>query len=445
MGNGSGGGLARPQPPQLANRFGGTGGLVGATVLAMVLAFVAKMPCRAGAWNDNAKQFQYFCYTDIYPLYVTEGFATGKVAYLDHGVEYPVLTGGTMQVVAWVVGHAGEAIRGRAFYDVTVALLAICAVVGVLATARAARPDQRGQALMLALSPALVLSAFVNWDLLAFALTALWLAAWSARRIGWAGVLLGLAVAAKFYPIVLIGPLLLLCLRAGRLRDLSKTLVAAAAAWLAVNVPVMIAAPAGWKTFYVFSKERFADWGSIWYLFQTHRVPFLGDPELAGLNVRAAGSFAVACAAIAVLALTAHRRPRLPQLCFLVLVAFLVTNKVWSPQFVVWLVPLAVLARPRLWPYALWQLTEVVYFFAIWSHLVSYIANDGVTVIGYQGITADWYFPAVALRSVGLLLLAAYVVKDILRPDQDVVRAGGRDDPAGGVLDGAEDRFRIRR
>ena len=77
-----------------------------------------------------------------------------------------------------------------------------------------------------------------------------------------------------------------------------------------------------------------------------------------------AAFFAVACVAIAVLALAAPRRPRLPQLCFLVLAAFLMTNKVWSPQYVIWLVPLAVLARPRLWPYLLWQLAEVAYFFA---------------------------------------------------------------------------------
>jgi len=33
------------------------------------------------------------------------------------------------------------------------------------------------------------------------------------------------------------------------------------------------------------------------------------------------------------------------------------------------------------------------------------------------------------------------VIIDILRPQGDVVRAGGVDDPAGGVLDGAPDIF----
>ena len=35
------------------------------------------------------------------------------------------------------------------------------------------------------------------------------------------------------------------------------------------------------------------------------------------------------------------------QLAFLVVAAFLLTNKVWSPQFSLWLVPLAVLALPH--------------------------------------------------------------------------------------------------
>ena len=94
----------------------------------------------------------------------------------------------------------------------------------------------------------MILSAFVNWDLIAMALTALGIAAWAARRGVWAGVLLGLAVAAKFYPLVVFGPLLLLCLRTGQLREFARTFAAAVAAWLAVNLPVMIIAPSGWAS-----------------------------------------------------------------------------------------------------------------------------------------------------------------------------------------------------
>jgi uncharacterized membrane protein len=434
---------ARSGPSGLAVALGSVGVLVAASVLAAVLAFAEKAPCRSGAWNYYAKQFQDACYTDIYPLYYDEGLAAGKVPYIGHPVEYPVLIGVAMEAAAWLVRNVSEVIRGREFFDVTVVLLAVCLLAGVLATARAAGPGARWQALMVALSPALILSAFVNWDLIALALTALGIAAWAARRGVWAGVLLGLGVAAKFYPLVVFGPLLLLCLRTGQLREFARAFAAAAAAWLAVNLPFMIAAPAGWARFYAFSKDRGADWGSIWYLLEHFNVPVLGNSQLGALNEMSAFLLVVAFAAIAVLALAAPRRPRLPQLCFLMLAAFLITNKVWSPQYVIWLVPLAVLARPRLWPYVLWQLAEVGYFFGIWGYLI-FVYRAGEVIPGYNGISTGWYFAALLARFLTVALLSAYVVRDILYPERDVVRAEGSDDPAGGVLDHAPDRYRLR-
>jgi hypothetical protein len=65
---------------------------------------------------------------------------------------------------------------------------------------------------------------------------------------------------------------------------------------------------------------------------------------------------------------------------------------------------------------------------------------------GYVGpITTGWYFAILAARLLtAWALLGATMVKDILQPERDRVRASGlNDDPAGGVLDGAPDRLVI--
>jgi uncharacterized membrane protein len=114
-------------------------------------------------------------------------------------------------------------------------------------------------------------------------------------------------------------------------------------------------------------------------------------------------------AAIVALALAAPQQPRFAQLAFLAVAAFLLVNKVWSPQYALWLLPLAVLARPRWRDVMIWQLAEVGYFVAIWW----YLAGE---------ITDTQYSVAVAIRVAGLLWLVGIVVRDIIRPHRDPVR-----------------------
>jgi uncharacterized membrane protein len=438
--------IARPDRSSAAlGRWSALGGsaivLVLASLMADGLAFAAKEACRAGAWNYGVEQYQAHCYTDIYPLYFGEGLSAGKVPYLDHHVEYPVIIGAVMRAMAWVVrSTVNPYTRGLQYFDVTVGLLAIFLIAGVLATAYCAGPSRRWTALLVAFSPALILSAFINWDLIAMGLMMMALAAWAARRPVLAGVLLGLAVATKFYPLVVLWPLFLLCLRAGRLRAFWITTGSAAAAWLAVNLPVAIVAPHGWATFYVFNSQRGADWGSIWFFFQHMQWPGVDTYSVHALNLMSLGAFAVTCLAIAVLALAAPHRPRLMQLIFLTTAAFLLTNKVWSPQYVVWLVPLVVLARPKIVGYLLWQVAEVGYFYAIWAFLITEIPGAGT----HGAIGSGLYFTAVLARFVTVLLLCGLVVRECLHPDRDVVRSAKVDDPAGGVLAGAPDRVALR-
>jgi len=118
--------------------------------------------------------------------------------------------------------------------------------------------------------------------------------------------------------------------------------------------------------------------------------------------------------------------------------AFLLLNKVYSPQYALWLVPLAVLARPKWRALLLWQATEAL----VWAlTMLYYLGADN------RGVGVQWFYFAVGLRDIALVVLMALVVREVWNPDADLVRRSwpGTDDPAGGVLDGAVDRFTVRR
>jgi len=155
-------------------------------------------------------------------------------------------------------------------------------------------------------------------------------------------------------------------------------------------------------------------------------------PTPSKLNTLVAVFEVLLVALLALLVRSAPRRPRLPQVLFLFIAGFLLVNKVNSPQYVIWLIPLAVLALPRWRLFLAWMATETMVVFARFYFFVS---NDNPK----QGIDIGWFFGAVLLRDAVLVALMALVVRDIMRPEHDVVRRDGVDDPAGGVLDGAPD------
>ncbi|MGW4730104.1 glycosyltransferase family 87 protein [Streptomyces shenzhenensis] len=404
------------------------------------LGLVQKAPCYNGAWFFGASsQYTHACYSDIPHLYQGRGFADGLVPYFDKlpgdmdYLEYPVLTGVFMEVASWLTPGSGSIQHQEQWYwFVNAGMLMVCAAVIAVCVSRthARRP---WDGLLVALAPAFALTATINWDLLAVALTAAAMLMWSRGRSLAFGVLLGLATAAKLYPVLLLCPLFVLCWRAGKWRDFGKALGGAAVAWFVVNLPVMLFAFEGWSKFYTFSQERGVDFGSFWLIWaQNSSHP----PTTETVNTLAMVLMLLCCGGIAALTFVAPRRPRFAQLAFLIVAAFILTNKVYSPQYVLWLVPLAVLARPKWRDFLVWQACEVAYFLGIWMYLAYTTSGDA-----HKGLPTQGYHWAIAVHLLGTLFLCVMVVRDILMPERDVVRRAGDDDPSGGVLDGAEDVF----
>ena len=420
---------------------------------------------------ENQRAYYELCYSDTVPLYGAELLSQGKFPYksswleLDSQgkpqkqydgspavryMEYPVLTG-VYQYVSMSLAKTYTAVakatrlpllNGVAevvmFFNIAAFGLALAWLATVWATALLAG-RRIWDAALVAVSPILIFQMFTNFDALATALALGGLLAWARRRPTLAGVLIGLGVAAKLYPALLLLPLLVLGVRTGRLAEAARTAGVAVITWLVINLPVLMLYPRGWSEFFRLNSRRTQDMDSLYNVIRSFTGwrgfdPGLGfwQPPLV-LNGVVAALFLVCCLAIAYVALTAPTRPRVAQLAFLVVAAFLLVNKVWSPQFSLWLVPLAVLALPHRRVLLAWMSIDAL----VWVPRMMYLYGEH-----NKGLPEQWFTATVLLRDLAVVGLVILVIRQIYRPAQDLVRDRGRvDDPGGGAFDGAPDAF----
>ncbi len=405
----------------------------------MALGLVQKSSCYADAWQgEGSSRYAHMCYSDLPYLYTGRGFAELDWPYTDDvqvrqrypTMEYPVVISYWAWGTAWVTHGlsgspdvseryavpAGELasrddVRRESMVFVVVnavgLALAGLAAVWLLAGVHRRRP---WDAALVAASPALALAGIVNWDLLVVACVAGALWAWSRDRPVLTGVMIGLGTATKLYPLLLLGALLVICLRERRLPDLVQTTLAAVVTWLVVQLPAILTGPIEWTHFWTFNSDRGADLGSLWLVLSQAT----GGPSVETINLVSWVVLAAWCAGVLLLGLRAPVTPRFAQLGLLVVIGFLLVNKVYSPQYVLWLLPLAALARPRWRDHVVWMSGEVFYFAAVWWYLGGYLAPAGGGQVGF-------YWVAIGLRVAAELYLAAVVARDVLRPAHDPV------------------------
>jgi uncharacterized membrane protein len=427
--------------------------LLAVFTVVFALGLVQKYPCGETHWNSESVRYGKMCYSDVPYLYTSRGFAEQHWPYSDSfgryaAMEYPALISyfawGASKVTAMMPSGPSEAVReatpaanlwglpGMAteintYFLVTALLLFVCGIGAVLFLSGAS-PGRPWDAMAFALSPTLLVAGLVNWDLLAVGFTAGALWAWARGRPTLAGVMVGLGTATKLYPLFLLGAFLVDALRPDRDGDRrthlwTRAAAGAACAWVVANLPALLTGAGAWKVFWSFNADRGADLGSLWLV--ADQLGLSVGPDR--INLVSGVLFVAACVAILALGLKAERRPRVAQIGFLVVAAFLVVNKVYSPQYVLWLLPLAVLARPRWRDLLIWQACELLYFAAVWIYLGGWLAPA-------SGTNPSAYQVAIVVRVLGELSLAALVVRDIWT-GEDPAR-----DPASADLDPVEGR-----
>ncbi|MCL1922893.1 MAG: glycosyltransferase 87 family protein [Propionibacteriaceae bacterium] len=397
--------------------------------LSWLVCMTRQIPCHQSLNNTNPDRFSWMCYTDITALYFRAETSLGQVAQVHGGIpyvnavwEYPVLTGYFATISNFIASLLGADLSSEItttqayvnteiYFSVSAVGLFIC-WLWLISTMMRIAGDRPFIIYGLALSPLVMTTGLINWDLLVVALTVAGLAAWREGKPVWAGLWWGLGIAAKLYPLVIVGALIVLCVRKGAWKTpvtrnwflMAGTTVAA---WILVNLPMMITNTEGWAYFYTYNYlSRGADLGSIFLATQLVGFP-LSNPEFWSRAVMIFGY-----AALAVVIFLARRTPSAAQIAYLAVGIFVVGNLVYSPQYVLWMLPLLILVRPYRLDMVIFTLSELFYFVLIWRYLAGAHLSLGLG-------TVPWLYVLAILVRIGVSVWLMYrVVRDVLHREQ---------------------------
>ena len=342
-----------------------------------LLSFAKFNYCAADNWQAPS-QYVHACYSDIPALYGERELDKGRWAFNggENAVEYPVLQGAIMWLTAKVIPDGlNNYFLGNVF------LLALLFIFIAFIVYRI-RPEF---AYLLPLAPAAVASLYINWDLWAIATMMVAIYLFDREKILLSAALLGISISTKFLPIFLLIPIALIFFRQEKIQNFFKYLAVVVGTFVAINAPVFLTTPDGWWRFYSLNLNRGSDWGSLWYALSNVGL------DLTHQNYLSVLLLLIGTTALVLYLLQLRTPPTLAHTAIFIFIIVMAVSKVYSPQYVLWLTPLAIIAiidKRELAIFWFWQGCELLYHFAIWQHLATVTgAKFGLPVFAYSVIS----------------------------------------------------------
>lgn len=315
----------------------------------------------------------------LYATYAQQ-MVNGLVPYRDFAIEYPPLALIPILLPVLLGASPFEAAAYRQMFELVIAgfgMVTMVLVMWSVAALKRGRRDMLASAAMVAASPLLLGPLMVNrydlWPAL-FAAAATWLLVTGRHR--WAAVALGLGVLAKVYPIVL-GPFAFVYLWRAHGRREAILFAGISAATVAIGVaPFLLLAPDGIIEALTRAFRRPIQVESLGAALLFLREVLTGEHvrlvhTFDSYNLRAPIAEAVGNVQTVVLGLSLlaglwfflRGRPTLDRLVLAFaagLTAWVAFGRVFSPQYLIWLIaPLALVASRR------WSLVQIAIVEAI--------------------------------------------------------------------------------
>jgi uncharacterized membrane protein len=350
--------------------------LLALAIFAALLSFTKFSHCEGTNWA-TPDQYIHACYSDLPSLFGERGMDDNTWPYASdtNAVEYPVLTGLVMYATSFVAHTPAS------YFNFNALLLAFLFIF-IIFIVRKIKPEFT---YLVPVAPAMIASLYINWDLWAIATMMLAIYWFDRKAYLYSSIAIAVSISTKFLPVFLLLPIIFILWRTNQIREMVKYAATTVAIWLAINLPFALTTPTGWWRFYKLNMERDADWGSLWLAFNQLGL------GLANLNYLAILLLLIGLTAFVIFLFEVKNTPTLSSLAFIVLAIVMIASKVYSPQYVLWLTPLAVIAltnKKDLHAFWIWQIAETMYHVAIWQHLALFTgAAFGLQEGGYATIT----------------------------------------------------------
>jgi len=286
-----------------------------------------------------------------------------------HPVEYPALTGLIMWFFSFFVAPAQFA-----WVDYFRLTASVQVLVFALTVYFIQKLTNRKLAIIFAISPAVLYSLNRNWDIWAIATMLIALYLFHKGKEIQSAIWLAISIAVKFFPLVALLPIGVIYLRNKKLKDGLRYLAITGIAWFVINLPFMLIDFKGWLYFYEFSYKR-----------EIGSASFFEITNMAGIGVPSTKPFfyALNLLALALVALYLLRSKSVvgaAEGTFFTMFAFILFNKQYSMQYVIWLASLAVLAvfllekkyQVRILVfYGIWQASELLFQYSFFQRILT--------------------------------------------------------------------------
>ena len=366
-------------------------------LLDAVISFLKFNHCRVNDWA-SPDNYVHACYTDIPALFSERSLDTNTFPYLSptNSIEYPPVIGLGNWLISFITPSENSF---RTFFDINALIIIVLFFISAIIVRKISPTYQY----IFPLAPAVIASLFINWDMWAVVSTLLAIYYFDKKNYEVSGIWLGVSIATKFFPIVLLLPVAIIFYRSSQIQLFYRYLFTTALFWSAINIPIALIHFDGWWRFFKLNLERGADFGSIWFALSLLdvNVPYL-DLIYPLISI---GFFI----GLAFYLLKLAKLPNLAAVALFALVIFTTVSKVYSPQYILWLTPLAVIAlqnRKQLPVFWFWQATEITYHLAIWQYLALF--SDA-----QFGLPAGGYALATLLRVVGVCTFTYILMRDL--------------------------------